>query len=114
MLRPKTLALARCVYDVLSFIQAAAGPYMLDPRFGNLEGFTALPAAGFTALLLTWSFFRLPEIEGIPAPLLDVLFQARTPARQFPEQAARLRADAGHTASTGKPETAMVAAEFGS
>lgn len=94
MLRPKTLALARCAYDLLSFVQAAAGPYMLDPRFGNLEGFTAFPAAGCTAALLVWSFFRLPKIDGIPAPLLDVLFARRVPARQFADQAAELRAEA--------------------
>ncbi len=90
-LRPKTLALSRIAYDLLNLVQAAAGPYMLDPHAGNLQGFAALPAATFAALWLLWCFFRLPDMEGLSAAVLDHLFRSGVPARRFPDEAARLR-----------------------
>ena len=94
MLRPKTLALARCAYDLLSLAQAASGPYMLDPLFGDLQGYTAFPAAGFAIVFLAWAFFRLPDLAGIPVPIVDVLFEERIPARKIAAEAA-MRAGSG-------------------
>ncbi len=64
---------------------------MLNQQYGHMEGFTAFPAAAFSALWLLWAFFRLPEMDGISTQILDKLFDADVPARRFPEQAARLQ-----------------------
>jgi len=89
-LRSKTIALSRAVYDALSLVQAAAGPYMLDSAHGNMNGYTALPAARFTVLWLLWAVLRLPEMDGMSTQVLDHLFDAGVPARRFVDQAARL------------------------
>lgn len=39
--------------------------------------------AGIVAILLTWTFFRLPECRGRTYGELDILFEQKVPARQF-------------------------------
>lgn len=58
-------------------------PYMLNPTEGNLKGKAAFPAAGFTVMLITWPYFRLPELKGMTADTLDHLFQRKVSARKF-------------------------------
>jgi MFS transporter, SP family, general alpha glucoside:H+ symporter len=67
-------------------------PYMLNPAEGNLKGKAAFPAMGFTALLLVWSFFRLPETKGMSPETLDHLFHEEVPARRFKEKSKEYRA----------------------
>lgn len=49
----------------------------------NLGGFTALPAAIMSTILIVWTYFRLPEMKGRSFDDLDVLFFLGIPARKF-------------------------------
>ncbi|GAA5894139.1 hypothetical protein JCM6882_007993, partial [Rhodosporidiobolus microsporus] len=80
-LRAKTLAIARMVYYVALISSTTLSPYMLQTW--DLKGKTAFIPAGFTALLILWSFFRLPEMKGRTFEELDILFALKTPARRF-------------------------------
>ena len=90
-LRTKTLAVSRMANDMVNLMQAAAGPYMLGQDKGNMQGLTAFPAVGLISLWLVWTTVRLPEMEGVSQAVLDILFERRTPARQFQREAKRLQ-----------------------
>ena len=64
---------------------------MLNPAEGNLKGKAAFPAGVFTAMLLVWGYFRLPETKGMTPETLDHLFFNRVPARQFKKEADALQ-----------------------
>ncbi|GAA6021060.1 hypothetical protein JCM10207_003904 [Rhodosporidiobolus poonsookiae] len=80
-LRAKTLAIARAVYYAVLISATTLSPYMLQTW--DLKGKTAFIPAGFTALLIVWSYFRLPEMKGRTFEELDILFALKTPARRF-------------------------------
>ncbi|KAF4455949.1 MFS maltose permease [Fusarium austroafricanum] len=82
-LRVKTISLGRNTYYFLSIINVIVAPYLLNPSEANLQGKAALPAAGLTLMLLTWTYFRLPEVKGMTAETLDHLFHNRVPTRKF-------------------------------
>lgn len=82
-LRVKTIALGRNTYYFWAVLNVIAAPYMLNPAEANLKGKAAFPAACFTILLLTWAWFRLPEMKDRTPEELDVLFDRRVSARQF-------------------------------
>ncbi|KAI0017655.1 sugar transporter [Xylariomycetidae sp. FL0641] len=85
-LRSKTISLGRNMYYVLSILNTIVAPYMLNPSEGNLKGKAAFPAAALTAVLVVWTFFRLPETKNMTPETLDRLFHARVPARKFLEE----------------------------
>lgn len=64
---------------------------MLGQDKGNLQGLTAFPAVGLVSIWLVWTFFRLPEMKGIPQAVADILFDRRIPARRFQREAKRLQ-----------------------
>ncbi|KAL4919177.1 general substrate transporter [Aspergillus aurantiobrunneus] len=85
----KTISLDRGTYYILSVLNSVVAPYMLNPAEGNLKGKAAFPAAVFTAFLLAWAFFRLPETKGMTTETLDYLFHQKVPARKFKDEAQR-------------------------
>lgn len=82
-LRQKTIAIARGMQYVLTIVNTVAAPYVLNSDQANLKGKAAFIPAGFTAILLVWSYFRLPETRGRSFDELDILFAKRVPARKF-------------------------------
>ncbi|KAF2855364.1 sugar transporter [Plenodomus tracheiphilus IPT5] len=88
-LRSKTIALGRNVYYVLSIVNSAISPYMLNPSRWDLKGKAAFPAAIFTLLMVTWTYFRLPETKGLTPTTLNQLFHEGVSARKFKGAAAR-------------------------
>ncbi|KAL4787183.1 general substrate transporter [Aspergillus varians] len=90
-LRIKTIALGRVSYYILSVVNSVVAPYMLNPAEGNLKGKAAFPAGVFTALLLVWAFYRLPETKGMSTETLDHLFHQGVPARKFKTEAKRFQ-----------------------
>ncbi|KAF4469157.1 MFS maltose permease [Fusarium albosuccineum] len=84
-LRVKTISLGRNTYYFLSIINVIVAPYLLNPQEANLQGKAAFPAAGFTVVLIVWTYFRLPEVKGMTAETLDHLFYNKVSARKFLE-----------------------------
>ncbi|BGP08624.1 General alpha-glucoside permease [Rhodotorula toruloides] len=80
-LRAKTLAIARSVYYTFFISSTVLSPYMLQTW--DMKGKAAYPAAGFTAFLLVWTYFRLPETKNRSFEELDIMFGLRLPARKF-------------------------------
>ena len=76
-LRQKTVALARCVYLVLSVVNNILVPYMLgdgpdDWNWGPLAGFFF--GAG-CLLAAVWVWKRLPETKGKSTEEIDGVFE---------------------------------------
>ena len=49
-------------------------PYLLNANYANLGGKAAWIPCGIDLIILTWSYFRLPETKGRSAEELDYLF----------------------------------------
>jgi SP family general alpha glucoside:H+ symporter-like MFS transporter len=82
-LRPKTLVLARNAYNICVICQNVLIAYMLNPKDWNWGGKTGFLYGGINFLCLLYVFFRLPETKGRSYGELEVLFERKTPARQF-------------------------------
>ena len=82
-LRIKSVVLARNFYNVAGIFVGIVQPRMLNPDSWNWKGKTAFFWAGFCALCLVWTYFRLPEPKGLTYGELDVLFENRVSARKF-------------------------------
>ena len=82
-LRIKTVVLARNAYLIASLVANFLNPPILNPSAWNLRGKGGFIWAGLCLLILTWTYFRLPETSGRSAAELDLLFEENTPARDF-------------------------------
>ncbi|KAK9252326.1 general substrate transporter [Lipomyces tetrasporus] len=82
-LRSKSIVLARNVYNIGCIFNAIITPYMLNPTAWNWKGKTAFFWAGINAILIVWTFFRLPEPKGLAYSELNVLFERKVGARKF-------------------------------
>ncbi|KAK9318726.1 general substrate transporter [Lipomyces orientalis] len=82
-LRSKSIVLARNVYNIASIFNAIVTPYMLNPTAWNWKGKTAFFWAGINAVLVVWTFFRLPEPKGLAYSEINVLFERKVSARKF-------------------------------
>ncbi|BEI86280.1 hypothetical protein CcaverHIS002_0605670 [Cutaneotrichosporon cavernicola] len=82
-LRAKTIAVARGMQYLITIANTVVAPYVLNSDQANLKGKAAFIPAGFTVVLIVWSYFRLPETKGRSFDELDVLFAKRVPARKF-------------------------------
>ncbi|BGP32618.1 hypothetical protein JCM10296v2_004399 [Rhodotorula toruloides] len=80
-LRAKTLAIAPSVYYTFFISSTVLSPYMLQTW--DMKSTAAYPAAGFTAFLLVWTYFRLSETKNRSFEELDIMFGLRLPARKF-------------------------------
>lgn len=82
-LRPKTVVLARSIYNVFGIINAFLTPYMLNPSKWNWAGKAGFFWGGICALCALYCFFRLPEPAGKTYGDMDILFENRVSARKF-------------------------------
>lgn len=105
-LRIKTVVLARIAYLIASLVANFLNPPILNPSAWNLRGKGGFIWAGSCFLILTWSYFRLPETRGRSLAELDILFEKKTRSRDF----AVTVVDPFHTAQSDK--AAAVAADM--
>lgn len=82
-LRNKTVVMARNLYNVFSIVNGVVIPFMLNPTEWNWAGKAGFFWGGLCFCSATWAFFRLPEPRGRTFGELDVLFEAKVPARKF-------------------------------
>lgn len=82
-LRNKSVSLSRISYYISQIIGNTIEPYMINPGEADWHGKTAFFWAGTCFVFFVWAFFRLPETGRRTYEELDILFQARTPARKF-------------------------------
>jgi SP family general alpha glucoside:H+ symporter-like MFS transporter len=84
-LRTKTVALGRCLYNVIGIMNGIITPRMLNPSAWNWKGKgkAGFFWGGLCLLCGTWSFFRLPEPKGRTYGEMDALFEKRVSARKF-------------------------------
>ncbi|RMZ82134.1 hypothetical protein DV737_g2182, partial [Chaetothyriales sp. CBS 132003] len=82
-LKIKTVVLARNLYNLGGIVNNILMPRMLLVTDWNWGAKTGFFWAGACALLLIWTFFRLPEPKDRSYGELDVLFENNVPARKF-------------------------------
>jgi SP family general alpha glucoside:H+ symporter-like MFS transporter len=82
-LRTKTVALGRCLYNVIGIMNGIITPRMLNPTAWNWKGKAGFFWGGLCLLCLTWSYFRLPEPRGRTYAEMDALFEKKVSARKF-------------------------------
>ncbi|KAK9386686.1 hypothetical protein V1515DRAFT_616178 [Lipomyces mesembrius] len=82
-LRSKSIVIARNVYNIGCIVNNIITPYMLNPTAWNWKAKTAFFWAGINAVLIVWTFLRLPEPKGMAYSELDVLFERKVSARKF-------------------------------
>jgi len=82
-LRVKTVVLSRFSYNATFLIANVLMPKMLNPTAWNWKGKAGFFWAGFCALCILWSWFRLPEPKGLTFCELDILFEHKADARKF-------------------------------
>jgi len=82
-LRTKTIVLARNFYNFWGIIDNIWTPYMLNPTAWNWGAKTGFFWAGWCAICILWTYFRLPEPRGRTYGELDILFENRVSARKF-------------------------------
>jgi MFS transporter, SP family, general alpha glucoside:H+ symporter len=79
----KTVVLARNFYSMGGLINNALMPQMIGVNAWNWGAKTGFFWAGMCGLLLTWTYYRLPEPKGRSYGELDVLFEHKVSAREF-------------------------------
>ncbi|RMZ83109.1 hypothetical protein DV738_g1209, partial [Chaetothyriales sp. CBS 135597] len=82
-LKIKTVGLARNLYNIGGIINNILMPRMLLVNEWNWGAKTGFFWAGACALLLTWTYFCLPEPKDRSYGELDVLFENHVSARKF-------------------------------
>jgi MFS transporter, SP family, general alpha glucoside:H+ symporter len=82
-LRNKTVVLARNAYNISGIVANVLTPHMLNPDAWNWGAKAGFFWAGSTLLCAVWTWFRLPEPKGRTYAELDILFDAKVPARKF-------------------------------
>ncbi|GAM87540.1 hypothetical protein ANO11243_055660 [Dothideomycetidae sp. 11243] len=97
-LRNKTIVLARVWYNILGIAAGSLTPQMLNPDAWNWAGKAAFVYAATGAVMIVWTYFRLPETKDRSFTELDILFGDRVRARDFD-------AASCHLASRSDPST---------
>lgn len=82
-LRNKTVVLARNCFNITGIIANIITPHMLNPQAWAWGAKAGYFWAGSCALCAVWTYFRLPEPKGRSYAEMDILFEARVPARKF-------------------------------
>ncbi|KAK3989464.1 hypothetical protein QBC44DRAFT_381460 [Cladorrhinum sp. PSN332] len=83
--RASTLSAARCTYLLANLINHFLTPKMVSVDAGSW-GWGAKSGFFYAVLCLfgaAYTFFRIPETDGISARSLDILFQHNVPTREF-------------------------------
>ena len=89
-LRTKTVALGRCLYNVIGIMNGIVTPRMLNPSAWNWKGKAGFFYGGLCWVCWVWSFFRVPEPKGRTYGEMDALFEKRVSAREFKSTATEL------------------------
>ncbi|KAM0331400.1 hypothetical protein ACHAQA_003073 [Verticillium albo-atrum] len=89
-LRAKTVAFARACYNAGGFVTNVIMPRMIGENSWNWGAKGGFFWAGIAGLFFTWSWFRLPEAQGLTYSELDLLFEHKTRTRGFSQEAADL------------------------
>lgn len=82
-MRNKTVVLARNCFNITGIIANIITPHMLNPKAWAWGAKAGYFWAGSCALCAVWTYFRLPEPKGRTYAEMDMLFEARVPARKF-------------------------------
>ncbi|KAI1323465.1 sugar transporter [Xylariaceae sp. FL0255] len=82
-LRPLSVVLSRCAYQIINIISQFLNTYMLNPTDWNLKGKSGYFWGSTALVTFIWAYFRLPEIKGRTYEELDILFANKVPAREF-------------------------------
>ncbi|SPO04565.1 related to monosaccharide transporter [Cephalotrichum gorgonifer] len=82
-LRNKTSAFSFLCLACFSTVVVYVLPYISQPDAGNLGAKTYLIFAGWMAGCILLTYIYLPETKGRTPAELDVMFEARVPARKF-------------------------------
>ncbi|KAI7538712.1 sugar porter family MFS transporter [Hortaea werneckii] len=97
--RNKTVVLARNLYNITGIVANVLTPHMLNPDSWDWGAKAGFFWGGSCALCALWTYYRLPEPKRRTYAELDVLFQAKIPARQFAStDVAALNSALSHTA----------------
>ncbi|KAH7305276.1 general substrate transporter [Stachybotrys elegans] len=82
-MRSKTQGLGGVSQQVSSVVMSLILPYIYNLDAGALGGRTGFLFAGTCFLSVIWTFYFLPEMKGRPAMDVDMMFDAKLPARHF-------------------------------
>ncbi|KAK8113373.1 hypothetical protein PG984_013899 [Apiospora sp. TS-2023a] len=82
-LRPLSVVLARCSYQLINIVSQVLNPYMVSPVEWNWRGKCGFFWGSTAFLVFLWSYFRLPEIKGRTYEEIDILFSNKVSARKF-------------------------------
>ncbi|KAI7462185.1 sugar porter family MFS transporter [Hortaea werneckii] len=97
--RNKTVVLARNLYNITGIVANVLTPHMLNPDSWNWGAKAGFFWGGSCALCALWTYYRLPEPKRRTYAELDMLFQAKIPAREFAStDVAALNGTFGNTA----------------
>jgi SP family general alpha glucoside:H+ symporter-like MFS transporter len=102
-LKTKSVVLARNSYNVMGIVNNIITPLMINPTAWNWGAKSGFFWAVSCALCFAWAYLRLPEPKGRTYGELDVLFEARTPARKFKASTVNGFATHNHGALEGSP-----------
>ncbi|ETS75825.1 hypothetical protein PFICI_12769 [Pestalotiopsis fici W106-1] len=101
-LKTKSVVLARNSYNITGIVNNIITPLMINPTAWNWGAKSGFFWAGSCALCFVWAYFRIPEPKGRTYGELDVLFEARVPARKFKK--ATVEGFTRHRSSAGTAE----------
>ncbi|OCF43453.1 hypothetical protein I317_02753 [Kwoniella heveanensis CBS 569] len=82
-LRAKTLAVAAWSGYAVGLINNLVVPYIQQAQYGNLQGQITYIFGGFSVVAVVLVYFFLPELKGRTLEELDMLYEAKIPARKF-------------------------------
>lgn len=83
LLRSKSVAIARLCYNILGIPIGVIVPYMISSSAWNWGALAGFFWAGSCAVMLTFTFFCIPEPKDRTVTELDILFERGVPARKF-------------------------------
>lgn len=84
LLRGKSIALARWAYMITVIVAGVLTPYMLNPTAWNWSARTGFLFFATCVGSVVFSYFYVPEPKHRTTAELDILFENKVPARQFP------------------------------
>ncbi|KAK7967966.1 Major facilitator superfamily domain- general substrate transporter [Apiospora aurea] len=82
-LRPLSVVLARCSYQIINIVSQVLNPYMVSIVEWNWRGKCGFFWGSTAFLVFLWAYFRLPEIKGRTYEEIDILFTNKVSARKF-------------------------------
>lgn len=106
-LRTKTVVLARTAYNLAGILINWMTPRMLSPAGWDWKGKSCFFFAGTTALLLAWTYWRLPETFGLSYLEIDILFDRKAKRSKFRELRRNLESSGYFSIANSPGETGV-------